>query len=48
MPEIHQTNEAGNREFGGKMGGRKTVWLTVVFSAALIAVGAYYLVPQFW
>jgi hypothetical protein len=30
------------------MGSKRTIWLTVVFTAALVAVGAYYMVPQFW
>ena len=42
MPEVK------DRGFGGKMGSRETMWLTFVFTAALVAVGAYYLVPQFW
>jgi hypothetical protein len=48
MPEIHDTYTDKDRSFGGKMGSKKTVWLTVVFVVAALAVGTYYMVPQFW
>jgi hypothetical protein len=48
MDEIRDNYVSKDRSFGGKMGSRKTVWLTVVFTAAVIVVGAFYLVPQFW
>ena len=36
------------RGFGGKMGSRKTLWVALVVTMSLIAVGSLYLLPQFW
>ena len=47
MAEIRETYAPKERGFGGKLVSIKTMWLTLVLSAALIAVGAFYLVPQF-
>ena len=48
MAELRDSYAPKERGFGGKLGSRKTVWLTIVLSASLIAVGAFYLLPQFW
>ena len=39
--------EMKDRGFGGRMGSKKTLWLTVVVGLALVAMGALYLVPQY-
>ena len=46
MAEIRDNYAPKERGFGGKLGSRKTVWLTIVLSVSLIAVGAYYVLPQ--
>ena len=46
MEDIMAEYVPKERGFGGKLGSRKTVWLTIVLSASLIAVGAFYLLPQ--
>ena len=46
MAESRENYVPKERGFGGKLGSRKTVWLTIVLSASLIAVGAFYLLPQ--
>ena len=48
MAETRENYVPKERGFGGKLGSRKTVWLTIVLSASLIAVGAFYLLPQFF
>jgi hypothetical protein len=48
MAEIRETYAAKERGFGGKMGSRKTRWVAFVISASLVAVGAFYLLPQIW
>jgi hypothetical protein len=30
------------------LGSRKTLWVALVVSVSLIAVGSLYLIPQFW
>ena len=47
MAEIRENYVPKERGFGGKLGSRKTMWLTIVLSVSLIAVGAFYLFPQF-
>ena len=47
MVEIRETY-MNKRGFGGKLGSRKTLWTVFVVSASMIAVGAFYLLPQFW
>jgi hypothetical protein len=48
MAEIRESYMGKERGFGGKLGSRKTLWVAFVVSAALIAVGSLYLLPQFW
>jgi hypothetical protein len=48
MAEIRETYMSKERGFGGKLGSRKTLWTVFVVSASMIAVGAFYLLPQFW
>ena len=48
MAEIRETYVARERGFGGRMGSRKTLWVTFVITVSLIAVGAVYLLPQIW
>jgi hypothetical protein len=48
MADVREMNAMKDRRFGGRLGSRKTLWLTVVFSASLVAVGALYIFPQFW
>ena len=43
-----QERDMKDRGFGGKLGSRKTLWLTFVISAALLVVGSFYLGLQFW
>jgi hypothetical protein len=47
MAEIRETY-VDKRGFGGKMGSRKTLWVALVVSLSLIAMGSLYLLPQFW
>jgi len=48
MAEIRETYGASERGFGGRMGSRKTLWVTLVITASLIVAGAFYLLPQVW
>jgi hypothetical protein len=48
MAEIRETYMSKERGFGGRLGSRKTLWTVFVVSASMIAVGAFYLLPQFW
>jgi hypothetical protein len=48
MAENRETQIVKERGFGGKLGNRKTLWLTFVLSVSLVAVGAFYIFPQFW
>lgn len=47
MPEREESYVPEDRGFGGKLGSRKTLWLTIVIIVAAVAVGAFYLAPQF-
>ena len=47
MAEIREPY-SDKRGFGGKMGSRKTLWVALVVSLSLIAMGSVYLLPQFW
>ena len=47
MADSRENYVPKERGFGGKLGSRKTLWLTVVLSVSLIAVVALYLFPQF-
>jgi hypothetical protein len=42
-----QDSTPRKRSFGGKFGSKKTLWLTIVVGASLIAVGAVYFLPQY-
>ncbi len=46
MAEIRETYGAVERGFGGRRGSRKTLWVTFVITASLVAAGAFYLLPQ--
>ena len=46
MPEIRETYAVKERGFGGKLGNRKTLWLAFVVTVSLVAIGAFYLLPQ--
>ena len=48
MAEFRETYMQKERGFGGKMGSKKTLWIALVVSVSLIAVGSFYLLPQFW
>lgn len=48
MAEIREPYMSKERGFGGKLGSRRTLWVAFVVSLSLIAVGSFYLLPQFW
>lgn len=48
MAEIREIYAEKERGFGGKLGSRKTLWVAFVVTLSLIAVGSFYLLPQFW
>lgn len=54
MAELHESDVmkkrgfAGSTGFGGRQGGRKTLWLVVIVSALLVAFGAFSVLPSFW
>jgi hypothetical protein len=47
MAEIRESYVPKERGFGGKLGGRKTMWLTLVLTGSLIVAGAFYFFPQY-
>jgi hypothetical protein len=48
MAGIRENYGASERGFGGRLGSRKTLWVTFVITVSLVAAGAFYLLPQIW